>query len=172
MNLVGSLLKVTMSKIYTFIHFDAPIGKGRPKFVKDGYIGKDGKRHYAYTPSKTSKAEIAIAWSAKQAIGTPALTRPLAIMFHVFCKPPQSWSASKIKRCIENEAELPGKKPDIDNIIKLYCDALNNIAWVDDRQIVTCIIHKRYAWQNAVRVTFWEIPKQIELEEIKSHDPI
>ena len=35
--------------------------------------------------------------------------------------------------------------PDWDNIGKIISDALNNIAWVDDKQITDCTIRKRYS---------------------------
>ena len=39
----------------------------------------------------------------------------------------------------------PTVKPDWDNIGKIYSDALNNIIYPDDKQIVTGITHKLYS---------------------------
>ena len=38
----------------------------------------------------------------------------------------------------------PAKKPDIDNVCKVVADALNGVAYNDDRQIVYTEISKRY----------------------------
>ncbi len=39
----------------------------------------------------------------------------------------------------------PTKKPDCDNTVKIICDALNELAYKDDSQIVTTQIAKYYA---------------------------
>jgi Holliday junction resolvase RusA-like endonuclease len=39
---------------------------------------------------------------------------------------------------------FPTKKPDADNHLKMV-EALNKIVWVDDAQIVTALVHKRYS---------------------------
>lgn len=39
---------------------------------------------------------------------------------------------------------LPDSKPDLDNLTKLVCDALNGIVWMDDAQVTDCIVKKRY----------------------------
>lgn len=39
----------------------------------------------------------------------------------------------------------PTKRPDISNILKSAEDALNSLAYHDDKQIVTAICHKYYA---------------------------
>ena len=38
----------------------------------------------------------------------------------------------------------PTKKPDADNVVKIICDALNDVAWADDAQITVLHFEKRY----------------------------
>jgi Holliday junction resolvase RusA-like endonuclease len=38
----------------------------------------------------------------------------------------------------------PGKKPDLDNLLKLLKDACNGIVWMDDSQVVIMIAKKVY----------------------------
>jgi Holliday junction resolvase RusA-like endonuclease len=42
-------------------------------------------------------------------------------------------------------------KPDADNLIK-QLDSFNQVIWVDDRQIVTALIRKRYSERPMLRV--------------------
>lgn len=36
-----------------------------------------------------------------------------------------------------------GRRPDVDNLVKPILDALTGMAWVDDAEVVTMIVHKR-----------------------------
>ena len=56
---------------------------------------------------------------------------------------PKSFSQKKIKLA-EEDIIKPAVKPDWDNISKNICDALNGIAYPDDRQIAKLIVEKRY----------------------------
>lgn len=53
-------------------------------------------------------------------------------------------SISKKKK-LEMDGKLCLKKPDIDNYIKLVCDALNEIAWEDDNAVAEVYATKRYS---------------------------
>ena len=46
----------------------------------------------------------------------------------------------------------PTKKPDLDNIAKIILDALNHVAWQDDKQVVCMILTKNYAAVPCVSV--------------------
>ena len=46
----------------------------------------------------------------------------------------------------------PLVKPDLDNIAKGICDALNGIAWKDDKQITDLYVGKRYDENPRVEV--------------------
>jgi len=47
---------------------------------------------------------------------------------------------------------LPTSKPDGDNNLKLVQDALNEIVWRDDAQVVDARVIKRYAAEPALRI--------------------
>ena len=49
-------------------------------------------------------------------------------------------------------ALLPAKKPDLDNVAKIVCDALNGVAYKDDAQVVKLTVHKRYSERPEVAV--------------------
>lgn len=58
--------------------------------------------------------------------------------------------------------EYPTKKPDIDNIAKVVCDALNGVAYKDDKQIVSLKLAKRYGSLPMVVIDINEIKEQID----------
>lgn len=96
-------------------------GKGRPRFVR-----ATGR---AYTPDKTAEAMAAIraAWldatDEKAPSGTPVTVAIVAV---------RPLPKSRPKRIVR-EADVSGV--DLDNLEKLCLDALNGVAWDDDRQV-------------------------------------
>ncbi len=60
-----------------------------------------------------------------------------------------------------HRAHRPTRTPDLDNVLKLVCDALNQCVYRDDRQIVTAQLERRWcepAEREHVRVTLAAIP--------------
>lgn len=49
----------------------------------------------------------------------------------------------------------PTKKPDNDNIVKVVEDALNDVAYKDDKNIVDCVVQKYYSEQPQIIVEMW-----------------
>jgi Holliday junction resolvase RusA-like endonuclease len=85
--------------------------------------------------------------------GFTPLDGPLEMEIVVFFPIPKS--ASKRRR--EDmfwQRELPTKKPDIDNLCKIFLDAMNGLAYRDDAQIVSLAVIKQYSTtpQTEVRV--------------------
>ena len=52
--------------------------------------------------------------------------------------------------------ELPLKKPDMDNIVKVVADALNGVAYHDDTQIVMVVAKKVYSSLEGLDITVEE----------------
>lgn len=134
--------------IYSFTVHGAPIAKGRPRFsVRGGKVR-------TYTPAKTSTHEENIAWQAKQAI-----KRPLegAVGMEIVTYHPIPKSASKaLKQAMRDSSVRPTTKPDADNILKLVADALNGIAYKDDKQIVHAGVAKHYGAPRT-EIVVWDI---------------
>ncbi len=57
--------------------------------------------------------------------------------------------------CWMERKELPLKKPDIDNIVKVVADALNGVAYHDDTQIII-VVAKVYSSLEGLDVTVEE----------------
>lgn len=127
------------------------IGKGRPRFTSRGkYVS-------TYTPKTTRDyekkiKEIYLYQKCKKFENTP-----LKIKITAYYKPPESISEKKKK-------ELMGawrdKKPDIDNIAKIVCDALNGVAYKDDNQIALMLVAKLYGEEDKLTVEIDELGVQ------------
>ena len=122
-----------------------PVGKGRPKFARRGAFVT------TYTPEKTASYENLVKVKAEEAmVGRELIAGAVAVTILLFITPPASWSNKKMLQALNHEI-LPTTKPDIDNVIKGIFDAMNEIVWNDDKQVVDVTIRKRYA--NTARAT-------------------
>ena len=120
-----------------FIVDGKPQGKQRPRFSR---ISKT-----VYTPTKTAKYEKQIAKAYTDAGGKciPAECY-VSVSVSAFFPVPKSYSKKKREDCLERRLR-PDKKPDMDNILKVVLDALNEVAYEDDKQVVELIGRKYYA---------------------------
>ena len=106
-----------------------PHPKERPRATKGGVI---------YTPRKTKEKEEELRSLVIERLGEfEPFDGPCCVTIEV--------DAESVEICIEGaDAGMPKSKlrGDIDNYGKLILDALNGVAWVDDKQIETLWIHK------------------------------
>ena len=76
----------------------------------------------------------------------------LTVRLDVYFKMPESFSKKKREMALKGDLR-PTVKPDWDNISKNICDALNGIAYTDDKAIVDGSVHKYYDDYDYVNVT-------------------
>jgi Holliday junction resolvase RusA-like endonuclease len=118
-----------------------PVGKQRPRF----------SRGRTYTPKKTVDYETIIASKASQAMGSSEpLQTPVAIFIWISHAIPASYSKKRKEACL-NGLDWP-KKPDLDNVAKVFLDAMNGIVYKDDVQVVKLRVSKRYDTDSIVDV--------------------
>lgn len=124
-----------------------PFGKQRPRFTSFGKFGK------AYTPKETVAYETQIKerFAAEFPDHVP-YTGPVEMLVTAYFPIPVSTSKKKREQMLDGDI-LYTKSPDWDNIGKIFGDALNQIAYVDDRQIVTATVTKEYSDHPRVRVS-------------------
>ena len=123
-----------------------PVGKGRPRFTRNGHT---------YTPGKTRAYEAAGAWECRKAMkGKLPSELPQNVSVEVMVKPPKSWTKTKTKNALGGLI-IPGR-PDIDNYLKAVLDGCNGVAFLDDSQVVAVYATKRYAETDGVRVIIEE----------------
>ena len=139
-----------MTFMVTYLVEGNPIGKGRPKFARRGNFVS------AYTPTKTRDYESVIKEAAQKAMGSNAvLETPVTVAIYITVPIPQSYSKKRIEACLKG-SERPIKKPDIDNIAKCFLDAMNEIVYLDDTQVLTLHITKVYGTVGMVEVMVQE----------------
>lgn len=113
----------------------APIGKGRPRISTRGGFAR------AYTPQKTRDYEEYIGTLAMLTAGMPTKDT-VTVQIDFFYPIPASWSKKKRDAA---EGEPCQVKPDLDNAGKLILDALNEIVYEDDKQVVCLSLKKQYS---------------------------
>ena len=112
-----------------------PQGKQRPRHA----------RGVVYTPKETKAYERAVAHEFHKAFPDwKPSAKPICMSIIAYTRPPKSTSK---KRFTDMVAGLihPTKKPDADNIAKIIMDALNGVAYEDDRQVVELIVRKFFS---------------------------
>lgn len=122
-----------------FVIPGTPVGKGRPKFARRGAFVT------TYTPEKTASYENLVKVKAEEAMrGRTIIDGAVAVQICLFVTPPASWSLKKQRAALEH-VTMPTSKPDVDNVIKGVFDAMNEIVFRDDKQVVDLSVQKRYA---------------------------
>ena len=135
-----------MTFMVTYMVEGNPVGKGRPRFAKRGRFVS------TYTPTKTRDYESIIKDAAKQAMGNSApLETPVTVAIYITVPIPASYSKKRTEACLSG-SERPIKKPDIDNIAKCFLDAMNEIVYLDDTQVLTLHVTKVYGTVGMVEV--------------------
>ena len=124
-----------------------PVGKQRPRVTKRGIT---------YTPKKTAEYEKLIQYTYMSRYGSKRLTGAIRAVITAYMYIPKSES-KKRKGLMAANKLLPCKMPDWDNIGKIITDALNGLAYEDDKQIVDARVVKLYGEQPRVEVELEEI---------------
>lgn len=119
----------------------------------------------AYTPAETRNAEAFVKLLATQAMaGRAVYAGPLSVALVAWFEVPAS-ASKKRKAAMLDHQVFPTGKPDADNLLKLYGDALNGIVWKDDAQIVRCSVRKVYG--SPARVELSIVPLD-EAEQVQA----
>lgn len=129
-----------------------PQGKGRPRFARP----KGSNFTMAYTPEKTVSYENRV--KAMYVYGRfPKLDGPVRVSVVMYFGIPASVSKKARQLMLDGEI-YPAKKPDADNVCKSVIDALNGIAFDDDKQVVELRAKKMYSDRPRVVVKLHPYP--------------
>lgn len=136
--LPGRVEEKKMNSI-SFVVPGAPVGKGRPRFARQGAFVR------TFTPEKTANYENLVKLAAYCAMnGRETFTVAVSCDITIELEPAPSWSNKKRMAAISGVL-LPTSKPDLDNVLKGILDAMNGVVFKDDKQVVDVVIRKRYA---------------------------
>ena len=117
-----------------------PQGKARARTFYDHRLGK----MKSVTPIQTKFYEELIRWSYAEAGGEYMGEKLMQVDIRAFYPIPKTWSKKKKQAAASGELR-PTTKPDCDNVIKVVLDALNGVAYYDDKQVVCVSCSKYYS---------------------------
>lgn len=126
----------------TFTIPGEPEGKGRPRFARVGSAVR------TFTPEKTRAYEDRVRLAYRGAAhGMMFGDKPVMLTVTAYYATPSSASRKRQDALIGKPC---AKKPDADNVLKAIADALNGVAYDDDKQVVVSVVEKR--WEHYGRV--------------------
>lgn len=130
------------------IQFSVP---GQPKPLQRARVGRRGAHAAMYDPEANVTNKATVGFYAKKAMGKkPLMTGPLRLRVFFCLEKPKS----KIRKNSDPHPH-PDSRPDLDNMIKLVCDALNGIVWKDDAQVVMIAAYKLWADKTGPKTTVY-----------------
>jgi Holliday junction resolvase RusA-like endonuclease len=120
-----------------------PVGKARPRFSRRGGV---------WTPSETIAQEERVrqAWAAAGSPDIPGLVQ--IVLAFSFVRPASHFKKTGDLNTI-GLAAVPGGHRDWDNLAKLVTDALNGLAFEDDRLICRAVVMKYWGGSEYTEVT-------------------
>lgn len=128
-----------------------PVAKGRPRAA----ITDAGVR--MLTPKKTKSYETKIRAAARAAMcGSIPFGRPVALRVEIYVPIPDSWPQPRKTKARIGVLRATNK-PDTDNVVKAVKDALNEIVYEDDSQVVELWATKKYGTEPRVDVEVKEV---------------
>ena len=139
-----------MSNAIEFTVYGEPVAQGRPRATTIN------GRVKMYDPKKSSEYKNYIRLVASQHAPKELLDGPLQLTVRVYRPTLKSFSKKK-KKLAEEGKIRPTTKPDTDNYIKGIKDALKNVIWKDDSQVVDLQVSKYYSEKPRIEVKIEQI---------------
>lgn len=136
-----------------------PVAQGRPKFTQAAGFPRayDPPKSKVYKERIRSEAQAAL-WQ-RQAEKITGKKWPLRAEVRAYCSIPKSWSKRDQEDAL-NGYIWPTGRPDLDNYIKIALDALNEVLFPDDSQIVQLASEKRYSAAPRLEITIEVLPDE------------
>lgn len=83
--------------------------------------------------------------------GKPLFSGPVRLEMEIRHPIRVSWNKAKTAGALNGHVAAT-IKPDIDNVLKIWCDAFNGCMWKDDTQVIRCTVDKMFAEEPSVLV--------------------
>lgn len=139
-----------MSNAIEFTVYGEPVAQGRPRATTIN------GRVKMYDPKKSSEYKNYIRLVASQHAPKELLDGPLQLDVKIY-KPTLKSFSKKKKEMAEQGVLRPTTKPDVDNYVKAIKDALKNVIWKDDSQVVDLQVSKYYSEKPRIEVKIEQI---------------
>ena len=133
-----------------FTVWGEPVAQGRPRATTIN------GRVKMYDPKKSSEYKNYIRLVASQHAPKELLDGPLRLDVKIY-KPTLKSFSKKKKEMAEQGVLRPTTKPDVDNYVKAIKDALKNVIWKDDSQVVDLQVSKYYSEKPRIEVKIEQI---------------
>ena len=126
-------------------------------------------------PLKEVKYPVAVSASELKKMEIPQIVwivdRLLPVGVSMIGAPSKYFKSSKVRRTAMLNGELlPAKKPDIDNIVKAVLDALNEVAYRDDTQVVELQVRKQYSERPRLEICNERLEEFLSFEKGKDQE--
>lgn len=121
-------------------------GKDRPRFAGG----------HAYTAPATKEYEDRVKFEYARQCRNYRFDGAVSVEITVFEEPKKSCSKKEREKLIGTPAV---GKPDTDNVAKIIMDALNGVAFIDDKQVAVLKVYKIYGNSSKVDVEITEAVK-------------
>ena len=132
-----------------------PVGKGRPRFTKNGH---------AYTPDKTRSYEAIVKLCAIKAMkGKKLLTGAISPAVTEFFPIPKYFTKATRDKALSGDL-WHHEKPDWDNVGKIVSDALNGVVYADDAIVARAEVVKLYSDNPRVEICVKQLTEEKERE--------
>ena len=125
-----------------------PVGKGRPRF--------SNRSGHAYTPQRTTEYEDKVRLYYSRETRCTTLHGEIRADIRAYFRIPKSTPKYK-QQILAEERTGCTKAPDADNIAKVVLDALNGLAYDDDKAVTYLTVGKLYGAEPRVEVTLTEV---------------
>jgi len=129
---------------YEVILAGKPIPLRRPRF----------SRGRVYDSQHKLKEAVSFDISRQLPKGVITYLGPISMLFRFFMPIPKSLSKKKKLGLVGN---YHYKKPDIDNLVKFYCDSANGVMFNDDSQISNLKAFKYYSDDPRTEITMYHM---------------
>jgi len=141
-----------MRKYFFLVVPGQPIGKARARTVKAG------NKFISFTPKNTRCYEATIRqfFAALYPAAVP-FAGPVYITANVYVQLPNSRDKKKDKEKIDADKLRATGRPDTDNCLKSFTDALAGLAYRNDSQVVTIHVEKFYSRRPRAEIEVGEV---------------
>lgn len=109
-----------------------------------------------FDPAKSRNFKEYVKLVAAQHAPEELLTGPLNVHVKIYRNIPKSFSKKKTEEA-ENGILRPVTKPDVDNYYKGIGDALNEVIWKDDSQVISLTVEKFYSKRPRAEINISEV---------------